>query len=85
MVKIITTATITRYKFKGIWGFLGVMFMAIIVGCFIYIESWLLQILLAVIGWFVCGYLIEKEVNNWLNKKAKLNITNTIIIEDGNL
>lgn len=72
-----TIALITRYRFR-LWnyGFLGVFIMCLAVMIMITIESWLIGIFIAMIGWGLCEWLIEKEVNNWLNKKAILEIKN---------
>ena len=80
MVKVITTATISRYKFKC-WnfGFLGVMVMVVSALIMTMTNSLWIVLPLVIIGWGLCGWLIEKEVNNWLNKEAFLNITNTTI------
>lgn len=68
-------SSITKYNFK-IWnlGFLGVTTLAISAMLMQRIKSWWIGLIIVMIGWAICEYLIEKEVNNWLAKEAIVTI-----------
>jgi len=71
MVKV----SITKYRFKP-WnlGFLGVMTMVITALIFPNIKSVWIQLPIIMVGWWICEWLIEKEVNNWLFNEAEVTI-----------